>query len=68
MLMQKFIIISLLTGVIIVLGEPSIQILTSQVEEISGGIIKKKTMIVTLAIGVGIAIALEVSRNVFFNG
>ncbi len=63
-----FIIISLLTGVIIVLGEPSIQILTSQVEEISGGIIKKKTMIVTLAIGVGIAIALEVSRNVFFNG
>ncbi len=63
-----FIIIGLLTGIIIVLGEPSIQILTSQVEEISAGIIKKKTMIITLAIGVGLAITLELARNVFFNG
>lgn len=63
-----FIILGLLTGIIIVLGEPSIQILTSQVEEISGGIIKKKTMVITLSIGVGLAITLEVARNVFFNG
>lgn len=60
--------LGLLTGIIIVLGEPSISILTTQVEEISGGIIKKKVMSATLALGVGLAIALELCRNVFWGG
>lgn len=63
-----FIIIGILTGLIIVLGEPSIQILTSQVEEISGGEVKKRTMTIALAIGIGAALSLEFARNIFWNG
>ena len=59
------IIFGLLTGIIIVMGEPSIQILSKQVEEISGGMIKKKTLMIALSIGVGTAITLELARNLF---
>ena len=62
------IIFGLLTGIIIVMGEPSIQILSKQVEEISGGMIKKKTLMIALSIGVGTAITLELARNLFWNG
>ncbi len=68
LMLYLFPALGLLTGIIIVLGEPSIAILTTQVEEISGGVIKKKAMIVTLALGVGGAIALELCRNVFWGG
>lgn len=61
-----FIIISLVIGLIIVLAEPAVTILTEQVEELSGGLIKKKTMSVALAIGVSAAITLEVCRIVFW--
>ena len=62
------IVFGLLTGIIIVMGEPSIQILSKQVEEISGGMIKKKTLMIALSIGVGTAITLELARNLFWNG
>lgn len=62
------IIFGLAAGAIIVLCEPAIQILSKQVEEISNGAIGKKTLFITLSIGVGLTIALEICRNLFWNG
>ncbi len=60
------IIIAVLVGACIVLAEPSVQILNAQVEEISNGAIKKKTMLHGLSIGVAIAVALSVARALYF--
>jgi len=62
-----FLILGFTTGFVMVLAEPTIQILTGQVQEISGGVIKKKSMTIGMALGVGIALTLELSRLVFWN-
>jgi hypothetical protein len=48
-----------------VLAEPAIHVLNRQVETITGGAVKKKSMLLALSIGVGIAIALSVIRVIF---
>lgn len=49
-------------GTTVVLAEPAIHVLTSQVEEVTGGNVSKKSMLIALSIGVGIAIALSILR------
>lgn len=49
-------------GVLVVLAEPAIHVLNSQVEEITGGIVSKSSMMIGLCIGVGTSIALSVVR------
>ena len=51
--------------VLVVLAEPAIHVLNGQVEEITGGYITKRSMLVGLCIGVGSAIALAVVRIIF---
>ena len=51
-------------GVLVVLAEPAIHVLNSQVEEVTGGMITKKSMILGLCIGVGAAIGLAMLRIV----
>ena len=46
-------IVAFVIGALTVLAEPAIKILITQVEEITNGLIKKVTMLVALAIGVG---------------
>ena len=55
----------LVIGVLVVLAEPAIHVLNSQVEEVTGGLVRKKSMMIGLCIGVGAAIALSMVRIAF---
>lgn len=55
----------LVMGVLVVLAEPAIHVLNQQVEEVTGGLVTKKSMITGLCIGVGASIALSVVRIIF---
>ena len=52
-------------GVLVVLAEPAIHVLNGQVEEITGGLVTKKSMMLGLCIGVGSAIGLSLIRIIF---
>ena len=58
------ILFGLLVGVLVVLAEPAIHVLNSQVEDVTGGLVTKKSMMIGLCIGVGAAIALSMIRIV----
>ncbi len=58
-------VIALAMGVLVVLAEPAIHVLNTQVEEVTGGLISRKSMITGLCIGVGASIALSVIRIIF---
>ena len=55
----------LVVGVLTVLAEPAIHVLNSQVEEVTGGLVSKKSMMLGLCIGVGTSIALSMIRIVY---
>ena len=55
----------LVTGVLVVLAEPAIHVLNSQVEEVTSGMVSKKAMMVGLCVGVGAAITLSMIRIVY---
>ena len=55
----------LAAGVLVVLAEPAIHVLNSQVEEVTGGLVTKRSMMVGLCIGVGAALALSMIRIIF---
>ena len=57
--------IGLAMGILVVLAEPAIHVLNQQVEEITGGYVTKRSMMIGLCIGVGSAIALSVIRILF---
>ncbi len=57
--------LGLAIGILVVLAEPAIHVLNSQVEDITGGYVTKKSMMVGLCVGVGLAIALSVVRIIF---
>ncbi len=52
-------------GVLVVLAEPAIHVLNSQVEEVTGGLVSKRSMMLGLCIGVGAAIGLSMLRIIF---
>ena len=51
-------------GVLVVLAEPAIHVLTHQVEEVTDGMVTRRAMILGLCIGVGAAIGLAMLRIV----
>ena len=55
----------LVVGVLVVLAEPAIHVLNKQVEEVTGGMVTKKSMTIGLCVGVGAAITLSVVRIIF---
>ena len=55
----------LVVGVLVVLAEPAIHVLNAQVEEVTGGLVSKKSMLMGLCIGVGAAITLSMIRIIF---
>ncbi len=57
--------VGLVMGVLVVLAEPAIHVLNAQVEEVTGGYVKKRSMMIGLCAGVGAAIALSVVRIIF---
>ena len=56
--------IGFILGLVTVIAEPAIHTLNKQVEDISGGAISKKSMLIALSLGVGAAIALALIRIV----
>ena len=52
-------------GMLTVLAEPAVHVLNSQVENVTGGEITKRQMMVALSIGVGISIAISMLRIIF---
>ena len=59
------ILIAFVLGLVTILCEPAVHVLTSQMEQVSDGRIKKLTVLLTLSIGVGIAICLSAIRTIF---
>lgn len=54
--------IAFLLGLVVILAEPAVYVLTSQIEDITSGHIKRKVVLTALSIGVAIAVALSVVR------
>ena len=59
------ILIAFAVGLVTILCEPAVHVLTSQIEEISDGQLKKTTVLASLSIGVGIAIGLAMIREIY---
>ena len=59
------VVLGLIMGVLVVLAEPAIHVLNQQVEDVTGGYISKKSMLLGLCIGVGTSIALSMIRIIF---
>ena len=49
-------------GAVVVCAEPAVWVLTDQVEEVSGGTIKRKTLLAALSGGVAVSIGLAMVR------
>ena len=52
-------------GMVVVLAEPAVHVLNKQVEDITDGGVKKRSMMIALSVGVGISIALSLLRIIF---
>ena len=59
------ILFGLVIGVLVALAEPAIHVLNKQVEEVTGGYVTRKAIILGLCIGVGVSIALSMVRIAF---
>ena len=59
------IVFSFILGMVVVLAEPAVQVLNKQVEDITDGMVSKKSMMIALSVGVGISICLSVIRIYF---
>lgn len=56
--------IGFVLGLLTVLAEPAVHVLNKQVEEVTDGMVSRKSMMVALCIGVGISVALSALRIV----
>ena len=56
------IVIGFILGFVTILAEPAVYVLTHQIEDVTSGYVKRAAVSLTLAIGVGIAVALSVIR------
>ena len=52
-------------GAVVVCAEPAVWVLTEQVEQVSGGTIKRKVMLIALSAGVAVAIGLSMVRVMY---
>ena len=57
--------LGLVMGILVVLAEPAIHVLNGQVQEITGGYVTKRSMLIGLCVGVGTAITLSMIRIIF---
>lgn len=54
--------IGVFLGAVVVCAEPAVWVLTEQVEEISGGTIKRSVIIAALSVGVAVSVGLSIFR------
>ncbi|NLY77800.1 MAG: DUF1538 domain-containing protein [Tissierellia bacterium] len=57
--------IGFLLGLVVVLAEPAVYVLTEQVEEVTAGYINKKVIRVALSIGIAAAVSMSMLRIMF---
>ena len=57
--------LGMVMGLLTILAEPAVYVLNKQVEEISSGLISKRSLTFSLAIGVSIAVGLAMTRIVY---
>ena len=62
---QALAIFGFVIGMLTVLAEPAVHVLTKQVDDITMGSISKRTVLVALSIGVGVSICLSMIRVIF---
>lgn len=63
--LSLLVVFGLIFGMVVVLAEPAIHVLNKQVEEVTGGGVTKREMLVALCLGVGLAIALSMIRIIY---
>lgn len=56
------ILMGLVLGIVTIMAEPAVYVLTHQIEEVTSGYVKRKAVLAALCIGVGFAVALSVLR------
>lgn len=56
---------ALFLGMVVVLAEPAIHVLNRQVEEVTDRMVRKRSMMIALSLGVGIALCLSMLRILF---
>lgn len=56
------VIFGFIIGLVTILAEPSVHILTHQIEDVTSGYIKRKVVLVTICLGVGLAVALFILK------
>ncbi|MGC4019428.1 MAG: DUF1538 domain-containing protein [Muricomes sp.] len=56
------IIVGFILGMVTILAEPAVYVLTHQIEDVTSGYVRRKIVMITLAIGVALAVALSIIR------
>lgn len=59
---KALVIAGFVIGMVVVLAEPAVHVLNKQVEEITDGLVTKRSMLIALSVGVGISIGLSMIR------
>lgn len=54
--------VAFLLGMVTILAEPAVSVLTHQIEEVTSGYVRRNIVMVTLSIGVALAVALSILR------
>lgn len=56
------IIVAFVIGLVTIMAEPAVYVLTHQIEDVTSGYVKRRVVLVPLCIGVGIAVTLSIVR------
>lgn len=56
------VIVGFVLGLVTILAEPAVYVLTHQIENVTSGYVKRKIVLFALSIGVGVAVALSMIR------
>ncbi|MDE5722447.1 MAG: DUF1538 domain-containing protein [Clostridia bacterium] len=59
------VVFGFILGLVVVLAEPAVHVLNKQVEQVTGGGVKKIEMLIALSVAVGISIGLSIIRMIF---
>lgn len=59
------VVLGFVLGLVVVLAEPAVHVLNKQVEEATGGGVKKAEMLIALSVAVGISIGLSIIRMIY---
>ncbi len=56
------VLVGFILGLVVILAEPAVYVLTNQVEEVTSGHLSRKVVLTTLSIGVAFAVSLSIVR------